>query len=112
MKNRAIWLMVPTMALCLGACKKKEASKTPQTVQQPAVTVETPVTPAPSASSVKPLALSPEERAAKLGFVKHLPQDTEVVMAFHNGSKSAEIFQSSKLWKLMQSQMGGGMMGQ
>ncbi len=113
MKNRVIWLMVPTMALCLGACKKEEVSKPAEAAQQPAVTVETPGVTAPAPTPpAKTSALSPEERAAKLGFVKYLPQDTEVVMAFHNGSKSAEIFQSSKLWKLMQTQMGGGMMGQ
>jgi len=104
--------MVPAMAFCLGACEKKEVSKPPEAVQQPAVIAEKPVPTPPPAPPVKNSALSPEERAAKLGFVKHLPQDTEVVMAFHNGSKTAEIMESSKLWKLIQSQMGMGMMGQ
>ncbi len=56
----------------------------------------------------KTAALSPEERAAKLGFVKYLPQDTEVVMALHNGTKSSKRIKSSKLWKLIQREMGMG----
>lgn len=94
------------MALCLGACKKKDESKPAETP----VAVETsiPAPPAPPAPVIKTPALSPDERAAKLGFVRHLPEDTEVVMAFHNGSKSAERIQSSKLWKLVQTQMGMG----
>jgi hypothetical protein len=103
MKKRAIWLVVPAVAIGLGACKKKEEVKVPEA---PAA-VATPATPTPEpAPAVKTPALSPEERAAKLGFVKHLPQDTEVVMAFHNGSKSAGRIQSSKLWKLVQAEMG------
>lgn len=105
MKKRAIWLVVPAVAIGLGACKKKEEVKVPEApaaVETPAPTPATP-TPAPAA---KTPALSPEERAAKLGFVKHLPQDTEVVMAFHNGSKSAGRIKSSKLWKLVQAEMG------
>ena len=39
MKNRANWLLIPAVALALGACKKKEEVKTP--VSPPAV-AETP----------------------------------------------------------------------
>ena len=91
--------MVPAVALGLGACKKKEEVKAPEA---PAAETPAQAPPPPPATEVKSPALSPEERAAKLGFVKHLPQDTEVVMAFHNGSKSADRIQSSKLWKLIQ----------
>ncbi len=91
--------------LALGACRKKEeaakAPVVPAAVEAPAV-APTP-TPAPEA---KMLALSPEERAAKLGFVQYLPQETEVVMAFHNGSKSAKRIKTSNLWKLIQGEMG------
>lgn len=99
------------MAMGLGACgKKQEAAKAPEAAP-PAVAETTPQAP-PTAPPpiVKSPALSAEERAAKLGFVKHLPQDTEVVMAFHNGSKSVDRIQSSKLWKAIQSEIGGGMM--
>ncbi len=100
------------MVLSLGACDKKEDVKAPAPapvagVEKPAV-VAPPGTPAPVTKGV---ALSPEERAAKLGFVKYLPPDTEVVMAFHNGLKTANRVTSSKLWKLLQEQMMGGGMG-
>lgn len=102
-------MVAPALALGLGACNKKQETKAPAAVEAPA---ETPTAPPPAPAPVtRSAALSAEERAAKLGFVKHLPQDTEVVMAFHNGSKSAERIKSSKLWKLVQSETGMGMMG-
>lgn len=104
MKNRVSWLMVPAIVLGLAACKKKEESKTPETP----VAVESPVQAPPTAPPIQSVALSPDERATKLGFVKYLPQDTEVAMAFHNGTKSAKRIKASKLWKLVQSEMGMG----
>ncbi len=110
MKIRVSWLVFPAVALCLGACKKKEEPKVPASP----VAVETPTDapPPPPAPVEKAVTLTTDERAAKLGFVKHLPQDTEVVMAFHNGSKSVNRIKSSKLWKLFEAQMGMGMMGE
>jgi len=43
--------------------------------------------------------------------MKHLPQDTEIVMSFHNGSKSVDRVKSSKIWKLIEGEMGMGGMG-
>lgn len=111
MKLQAKWLMVPVVALGLGACKKSEQPKTPETPP----TTEAPATkpdekPAPEKPAAAIPGVSVDERAAKLGFVKYLPQDTEVVMALYNGSDTASRVKSSKLWKLMQSEMGmGGM---
>lgn len=108
MKIRTNLWVVSALALGLGACKQKQEVKAPEApgaVETPAQAV--PPAPAPADKA----ALSAEERAAKLGFVKHLPQDTEVVMAFHNGAKAAERIQSSKLWKLVQAQMGIGAAG-
>lgn len=48
------------------------------------------------------------ERAAKLGFARHLPQDTELVVSYYNGSKTAERLGNSKIWKLVQKQLGVG----
>src|SRR5690349_21756064 len=113
MKTRANWLLVPIVALGLGACNKKEEVKAPEppaAVAEAPTKVETPaVTPAPE---VKVPKIGVAERAAKLGFAKHLPQDTEVVLSFYNGTKIADRVKSSKLWTLVQSQMGmgGGMM--
>lgn len=115
MKKRAIWTVVPALALGLGACKKTEAPTPPPAAETPAPAAPDATakpateTPAP-APAPKPSALSVEERAAKLGFAKHLPQDTEVVMSFHNGSKAVDRVKSSKLWKLVQSEMGMGVM--
>lgn len=104
--------MVPAIALGLGACKEKEAptaTSTPETETPKADVpkVETPpnVVAVPKTEPATPK-VGPEERAAKLGFAKHLPQDTEVVMAFYEGSKTADRMKSSKLWKLVQGQMG------
>lgn len=95
--------MVPAM-IFLGACGKKEEVKAPEA--PPAVS-EAPVTPPTAPEPVaKPTALSADERAKLLGFVRHLPQDTEIVMSLHNGSKSAARVKSSKLWKLIQSETG------
>ena len=107
-------MLIPAVALGLGACKKKEETKAPETSPPPATeTAAQPGEPGPATSPVvKAPALSPEERAAKLGFVKHLPQDTEVVMAFHNGSKTVDRIQASKLWQAIQSEMGAAMMGE
>ena len=95
MKPRACWLLIPVLALSLGACKKKEVAKAPET---PAAATQAPPAAAPVAEPKIP-ALTPEQRAAKLGFVRHLPQDTEVVLSFHNGTKSAARVQASKLWR-------------
>lgn len=98
-------MLVPAVVLGLGACgKKEEAAKAPAAPSP----VEAPVQPEPEAPApvVKAPALSVEERAAKLGFAKHLPQDTEVVMSFHNGTKAASRVKASKLWKLVEKQMG------
>jgi hypothetical protein len=99
MKLQASWLLIPVVALCLGACKKKEAAKAPET---PAAVAEapTPEVPVP--------AVTPDERAAKLGFVKHLTQDTEGVLAFYDGTKTASRAKATKLWKLVENQLGMG----
>lgn len=106
MKMRANWLLIPAVALGLGACEKKETPKAPDT-KTPVAEAISKVTDA--VKEVTGTKVSAEERAAKLGFVKHLPQDTEVVLSFYNGSKVAENVQNSKIWKLVQGQMGGGM---
>lgn len=104
-------MLVPAVALGLGACgKKEEAAKAPAA----SAPVEAPVAVVPDAPApvVKAPALSVEERAAKLGFVKHLQQDTEVVMSFHNGTKAASRVKASKFWKLIESEMGMGDLGE
>ena len=109
MKKRVNWLLIPAVALSLGACKKKEEVKAPDA---PPATAEVPAKEVPApAPPAKVAGLSADERAAKLGFAQFLPQDTEVLLAFHNGTKTADRVKSSKLWKLVQEQMGAVGMG-
>jgi len=111
MKNRANWLLIPTVALGLGACKKEEAAKAPEAPAAVAEKAAPNDVPVPAAEKPKAAAVSVEERAAKVGFAKYLPQDTEMVLAFYNGSKTAERVKASKVWKLVQEQMGAGGLG-
>ena len=111
MKTRANWLLIPAVALGLGACNKKEEVKAPDA---PATVAEAPSKEEPAApptAEPKATKLGVEERAAKLGFARHLPQDTEVVLAFYNGSKVADRVKNSKLWHLVEEQMGGAVGG-
>lgn len=110
MKNRASWLLIPALALSVGACKKNEVSSAPDVPAASAEAASGETAVPPLATSVPVPKLSAEERAAKLGFAKFLPQDTEVVMSFHNGSKAATRIKSSKLWNLIAGQLGGGML--
>ncbi len=102
MKLRVPLLSIATLAVSLAACKQKEAPKNSDLPK-----LDQPL------SSEKPAASKPSipqrnaaERANQLGFVKHLAQDTEVVVSYHNGKKIADRIQSSKLWKLVESEMG------
>ena len=69
MKKRVNWLLIPAVALALGACKKKEEVKAPEA--PPAVAEAPPQAPARTGCRhAKVPGLSAEERAAKLGFVQ------------------------------------------
>jgi hypothetical protein len=106
MKNRLAWLAISAAVVAGGACKKKEdatVAGVPAAVEKAADKVIAVITRQPEAPG-----LTADERALKLGFMKYLPKDTEVVMSFHNGSKAAERVKASKLWKLVESQMTGG----
>ncbi len=105
MKTRVNWLLIPALAIGLGACKKKEDVKTPAAPAAGATTSSNDVaTPVAEAVVQK---LGAEERAAKLGFARHLPQDTEAILSFYNGKKIANRAKGTKLWKLVQQQTGG-----
>jgi hypothetical protein len=109
MKPRANWLIIPAVALGLGACNKKEEVKAPDAPAAAAIDVSMKDATVPPPAVKAPL-VNVDERAAKLGFAKHLTADTEAAISFYNGSKTAERVENSKLWKLVQEQMGGGMM--
>lgn len=118
MKMRTNWLLIPTVALGLGACDGNKSVKAPETATEKTAAAAAPVATAPEtpakeapAPVAKVPGLSVEERAAKLGFSKYLPQDTEVVYSFYNGTKVADRMMKTKIWNLIQKEMGGGMMG-
>ncbi len=107
MKLGKNWLVLSSLSLALVACdSKKETAKVPAApATSPSTTPETspakPVVPAmPSASA--------EARAAKLGFAKYMPLDTEALISIYNGDKATKKVKASKLWKMIESQMGGG----
>jgi hypothetical protein len=52
-----------------------------------------------------------EERAAKMGFAKYLPSDTEVMLSVYNAQQSAEQLKTMKLMELISRQVGAGAMG-
>jgi len=107
MKNRAKWMIVPALAMSLGACKKKEEIKTPETPVAAAAGEKSPAAAAVEPAAPKVPALSAEERAAKLGFAKYLPKNTESVISFHNGSQAAAKLKATKLWKLIEDETNG-----
>lgn len=92
-----IWCLGSVVVLGAISCKEK-----PKTVEAPGAEtsvvekvvekVKEAVTPPPAA------ALSDEERAAKLGFAKYLPADTELVMSVYNVREASEQFKALKLY--------------
>ena len=83
-------------AVVLGAvsCKEKpkaiEAPTEDHSVIEKVKEVKEAITP-PAAT------ISNEERAAKLGFAKYLPADTEMVMSVYNAKEATEQFKALKL---------------
>ncbi len=127
MKTRLFWVFIPAVIFTFGACKKSEESTKAATATAPTGTNSTETTPAAPASPADPAtpaepvkpavpatpvavegkALSAEERAVKLGFVRYLPQDTESVISIYNGSKIGERAKNMKLWKIVEEGVGG-----
>jgi hypothetical protein len=90
-----------------GAVSCKEKEKTVATppeektvVEKVADAVKEVVKPAPVTS------LSDEERAAKLGFAKFLPKETEMVMSVYNSQKATDQLRALKLYGLLASEFG------
>jgi len=114
MKRTMIGLVLPVVFF-LAACGKKEETKVPEvppveaeTIVEKAVEKVVETIPAPE-PEIKVRELSPEERAAKLGFARHLPQDTEVLVSLYHPSRNLKRIKGSKLWKALDSEMDIGM---
>lgn len=106
-------MLISAAALGLAACdqKTKETAapeSTPAPVAESTAPGEVPVPPVEKAEVTD---LSAEQRAGKLGFVQYMPQDTEQILAFYNGSESAAKLKNSKLWQMIQRESGLGGMG-
>lgn len=98
-------------AVLFGAVACKEKPKDAEGVSEEKSVVEEVVEKVKEA--VEPVAessLSNEERAAKLGFAKYLPKDTEMVMSAYNSEKAAEQLKALKLYGLLESEMDEGVM--
>lgn len=99
--------------VCLISCGKKETVER-EAAAESSVTEQVVDKIEEIVAKIDPVKLTTEERAAKLGFAKYLPTDTEVVMSFHDMEKSAEQMQALKLWGVMRdlisasTGMGGG----
>ena len=115
MKTRLFWVVIPAVIFTFGACKKNEQTANPGAPTPPASPTSpanpaSPVSPANPANPASPAtanpvegkALSAEERAVKLGFVRYLPQDTESVVSIYNGSKISERAKGLKLWNVIE----------
>lgn len=94
-------------AMLLGAVSCKEKPKTAEApageksvVEKVAETVEKVVAPKVEQS------ITDDERAAKLGFAKYLPKDTEMVMSVYNAQKAADQLKALKLYGVFESGMG------
>lgn len=87
-------------ALVLGAVSCKEKPKTTETtggdksvVEKAVEKVKDVIAPTPKAT------LSDEERAAKLGFAKYLPADTEMAMSVYNAEQASKDLQTLEIYK-------------
>lgn len=111
MKMRLKWMVVPAIALGLGGCKKEAPAESTETApaEQPGV-VEKAVETVKEAVKEVVEEITPgksaEERAAKLGFAKHLPKNVEAVFTVYDAVKTVDRAKSLKIWKLIEAEMG------
>ncbi len=106
------WVVAGTVIFT--ACeKKKDEAKVPEAAQDAAVTPESGGAPQAAenqpAPAVKVRTLTPDERAAKLGFARYLPQDVEAVITLPNLSKTVKAVKGSDFFKVMEDEMGSDM---
>lgn len=96
--------------MLLAALGCKEKPKEPSLVDEIKSEIEEVIETQREAEK-KNVSLSVEERAAKLGFAKHLPADTEMLISVYQAKQAADQFQALKVFGLLQGGMsvsGGG----
>jgi hypothetical protein len=104
-----IWFLGSAFVLSAVSCKEKP--KASEVVGEVKPVVEAAVEKAKDVVAPAPApSLSVEERAAKLGFAKHLPADTELVMSVYNVEQAAEQFKALKLYGFFEEMQGAAMM--
>ncbi len=87
-------LASPLVLLSPVSCKKKEAATPPKPAETTATEAPAPAETAPERDVVA-------ERVAKLGFLRQLPQDTEVVMSLFQASEIEKRLRASKTGALV-----------
>jgi len=107
---KLLWLL-PVAVFGVNSCGEKTKETTDQTgeekstVEEVVESVKEAVTP-----EVKP-SISVEERAAKLGFAKYLPADTEMMLSVYNSKQAAEQLKALKMYELIAEYSGMDGMG-
>lgn len=99
MKNRTLWLILPPLALTFSACKKSQPETTAPAASTPETSAAAPSVPATPKPEVP--AVTPAQRAEKLGFARHLTEETEQIITVHNGKNTVERVKRSNFWKLV-----------
>ena len=90
-------------AFVLGAVSCKEKPKTTDAGSPEKSVVEATVEKMKDVATPPPAAtISDEERAAKLGFAKYLPAETEMVMSVYNAEQAAEDLKAVGLYKYLE----------
>lgn len=105
MKNKLLLFAIPLATVCVvSSCKKKPEPAAP--VNVPSTTAVTPAEPQKPVEPIVP-AMSPTDRAARLGFAQMLTKDTETLMLFQNGAEVAKRFKGSKMYSFIKAQNPG-----
>lgn len=95
--------LIAVSTLAFNSCGKKEKTAGTEGTKEEAVALVESVK-EKFKEAVTPAA-STEERAAKLGFVKNLPEDTEAVFAFYNGKEIVKEMRGSTFGKFVEKNM-------
>lgn len=104
--------LVTAAAFAMVSCKEKPKAVEKEVVEEKG-TVSVKKTEDKVPDKVVPdvkASLGLEERAAKLGFAKHLPKDTEMLLSVYNTKDTFERFKGLKLYGFMENAMGANMM--
>jgi len=91
-----LFVAVAAVAIGLCACSKEEAEEAAGDVKEAAEQV------GEEAAEAVETSLSPEERAAKIGFAAHLPKDSDWVMSIQDGRGMVEALRALELWQMLE----------